>query len=277
MAPPGEGQILRGIFVRELLNQPLDEAIAAMNAEVKAKVAAAEPRLFLAELLCLAGNIERADLQLAAAATLDSSLAPWISAFRQLLRAEASRREVFGQGRVPEFVGKPDRGLTAHLEALVALREGRGADAATLLEVAETQRVQPHGICDGVAFADFRDMNDLTAGFLEVMTGGGAYYWIGFDQLSQVEFMKPQRSRDLIWRRAKLGVRHGPEGEVFIPALYCGSHAATQDDDVRTGRRTVWEDGEGSVVRGLGQACFLVGETDQPVLSLTTLSFAGPA
>lgn len=258
---------------QDLLNAPLDEAIAAMNGRVKANPSDAKPRIYLAELLCLAGNLERADLQLDTASKVDTTVAVWVAAFRNVLRAELSRREVFEQGRAPEFVGQPGPVLTAHLKALLALREGAGAEAADLLALAETARKAVAGQCNGSAFEDFRDLNDLTANFLEVLTGGGAYYWIPLDQIGSIEFLAPQRTRDLIWRRARVEVTDGPEGEVFIPTLYAGSHDATCANDIRIGRATDWVELEGGVVRGLGQRSFLVGEEDLSIMALEAIEF----
>lgn len=261
------------MIAQDLLNAPLDEAIAAMNGRVKANPADAKPRIFLAELLCLAGNLERADLQLDTASKVDTTIAVWVAAFRNLLRAEMSRREVFEQGRAPEFVGQPGPMLTAHLKALVALREGSGTEAAELLAQAEAERKAVTGSCNGTPFDDFRDLNDITANFLEVLTGAGSYFWIPLDQIGSMEFLAPQRTRDLIWRRVRLNVVDGPEGEVFIPALYAGSFDAAHANDIRVGRATDWVELDGGVVRGLGQRSFLAGEDDVAIMALETVEF----
>jgi type VI secretion system protein ImpE len=106
-----------------------------------------------------------------------------------------------------------------------------------------------------------------------VLTSGGDYYWIGFDQIQKMDFLPPQRPRDLLWRRVRLSVRQGPEGDVFVPVLYWNSHKA-EVNDLRIGRQTCWDDSAFPLVRGQGQRCFLIGEVDQPVMSLTTVSFA---
>jgi type VI secretion system protein ImpE len=64
-----------------------------------------------------------------------------------------------------------------------------------------------------------------------------------------------------------LVVRDGPDGEVYLPTLYAGSHADA-DDRVRLGRVTDWRGGDGLPVRGVGLRTFLVGSEGRPVLEL---------
>ena len=67
-------------------------------------------------------------------------------------------------------------------------------------------------------------------------------------------------------------VRNGPDGEVFLPTLYAGAHADS-DDRIRLGRVTAWQGGDGAPTRGSGQRIFLVGEEECPTLELKTVTF----
>ena len=58
-------------------------------------------------------------------------------------------------------------------------------------------------------------------------------------------------------------VREGPDGDVFLPVLYPGAAAET-DDLLRLGRKTEWRGGEGQPVRGVGQRTFWIGGEDRP-------------
>jgi type VI secretion system protein ImpE len=252
----------------------LDDAIAAANAAVRAAPAEAGPRLLLAELLLFQGNAQRADTLLDALTTMEPAVAVPVAAFRQLLRAEEARRQVWMDGRVPEFLGAPPGHVMRLLEALVALRAGDAPAAARLAAEAEAARPPASGTLNGVAFDDFRDADDLCAGYFEVLTTTGKYFWIPTERIIEAEFHPPQRPRDLFWRRVTMSVREGPEGDVFIPALYL-PHDAAQPDPIRLGRATDWTGGEGGPVRGLGQRMFLVGEEGRTVMELASLTFSG--
>ena len=123
----------------------LGPAIEAANAEVRRKPGDLGARVLLAELLLFAGNLERADVILDAAAQADPTAAVVVAEFRQLLRADIARRQFSREGRVPEFLGEPTAALRAALAAQVALRAGDTAEAARQAAEAETIRPRVPG------------------------------------------------------------------------------------------------------------------------------------
>jgi type VI secretion system protein ImpE len=79
---------------KELLEEgKLQESIQAMNDEVKRNPADTQRRGFLAELLCVAGRLERADAQLEVILQQDTKAALGVALLRQLIRAETARRD----------------------------------------------------------------------------------------------------------------------------------------------------------------------------------------
>ncbi len=252
----------------------LSEAIDAANAAVRKTPGDAGARVVLAELLVFAGNLDRADLILDAASQIEPEAAIVTAEFRQLLRAEQARRQLKRDGRLPEFVGEATPALHSLLAALVAEREGDIEQAARLAAEAEERRPRVAGFAGDSEFDDFRDADDLTAGLFEVLTTTGKYFWIPTERVDTIEFHPPKRPRDLIWRRATMSVRQGPDGEVYIPVLYANDDLSLPNK-LKLGRETDWQ-GE-TVVRGVGQRLFLVGEDAMPIMDLTTLEFKEPA
>lgn len=249
----------------------LDEAVAAATAAVKAKPSDISARVLLVEFLVFSGNLERADVLLDAAGELDPGASVVIAEFRQLLRAEMARRQLYRDGRVPEFLGEPGVVEKALLASLVAFRAGDFAAAREAAEAAEAARGSVKGTLDGTAFEDFRDASDICSGVFEVLTTTGKYFWVPISRVSEVMFHPPSRARDLIWRRASLAVSDGPDGDVYIPVTY-----ATADPDLaaeyRLGRATDWRD-HGGLVVGVGQREFLVGDDAVPVMELGEIVF----
>ncbi|HUT09708.1 MAG TPA: type VI secretion system accessory protein TagJ [Thermoguttaceae bacterium] len=131
------------------------------------------------------------------------------------------------------------------------------------------------GTLDEKPFDDLRDIDDLTASFFEVLTSNGKYYWIPMERVETIRFQAPKRLRDLLWGRAHMIVGGGPDGEVFLPALYSGAHAE-DDDRVRLGRMTDWRGGQRAPVRGIGQRMFEVGDEDRTMMELTQITFTNP-
>jgi type VI secretion system protein ImpE len=233
----------------------LEEAIEAANGEVRQNPADADARAFLADLLSLIGNFERADVQLDALAKILPGAGAAVALGRQLVRAEQWRQQCFQEGRVPELLGAPEERLQLHLRALAELRAGDPAAAAELLERAEALRRPLRGRGSAGAFEDFRDADDLVGGFFEVLTSTGKYYWVPMERVARLELRPLERPRDVLWRRAAMEVRSGPEGDVYLPAIYA---PLPQELAARLGRTTEWS--ESAPVRGVGARCFLVGE-----------------
>lgn len=250
----------------------LAQAITAATDEVRNNPADVHRRGLLAELYCFAGDLEKADKQLDLVGHQEPEAAVTVALFRQLLRAATAREQCFTEGRLPEFIGEPSDEMKLHLEALLRLREGQTAEAVKVLAQAEAARKPAAGTHNGAAFDDFRDLDDVTSTFFEVLTSTGKYFWIPMRQVELLEFRKPNRPRDLLWQRAHMVVREGPDGEVYLPTLYIDT-AKEAKDTLRFGRETDWHDGP--PVRGRGQRTFLVGEHGMGIMELKELQFTG--
>ena len=250
----------------------IDEAISEAQAAVRSRPNDEGARYLLAELLCFNGELEKADKQLDALRDLEPKSMMTVSMFRQLIRSEQARDQFYQDGRVPEFIDKPSPNLELRLKASMLIREGNKTEAGQVLAEAESQRTPVHGTCDGEAFTEFRDLDDLNSSFFEVYTATGKYYWLPFEKVEELEFRPPERPRYLLWRSARLSLREGADLEVHLPALYHGS--ARQDDvQCRLGRMTDWRGGDGDPMRGVGQRTFLIGEETRGIMEINTIRF----
>jgi type VI secretion system protein ImpE len=248
----------------------LDAAIAAANAAVRRAPSDAAARVRLAELLVFAGNLQRADVVLDAAATADPRSALVVAEFRQLLRAEMARHQFWRDGRLPQVLDAPTSAETALMAAIVAWRLGDSDLAAHKADEAEQLRPRAPARIGAQLVSDFRDADDLCAGMLDVLTSTGKFYWLPIARVATLTFHKPDRLRDLAWRRASISVTGGPEGAVFIPALYMGRHTPASNA-LRLGRATAWTDE--APVKGIGQRIFLAGDQGISIMDLTHLEF----
>jgi type VI secretion system protein ImpE len=252
-------------------------ALTAANAAVRRAATDIGARVLLAELLAFSGNIERADVVLDACADLDPTAAIVVAEFRQLLRGETARRQLFSEGRVPEFLGEPTAAQRSALAAIVALRNGDAAEAARLAAEAEAARPHPSGTLRGAAFDDMRDADDLLASCFEVITTTGKYFWIPPERVLLLEFHPAKRPRDLFWRRATMQVADGPDGDVYLPVIYPPMTKMAADamtDPLRLGRATDWQQaGDGGPTMGLGAVTVLVGEEALTWLEIDKIDF----
>ena len=250
----------------------LTGAIAAAQAAVRKAPSDLDMRILLAEFLVFSGNLERADVLGDAASTIELH-----DRHRRRRVPPADPRRHGAPPTVPGRTGartavRPDRAAQRlQLAALVALRAGDMAEAAKCAAAAEEARPQVAGFHNDKPFDDLRDADDLLAGTMEVLTTTGKYFWIPTERILSAEFHPPKRPRDLIWRRVSMSVSEGPDGEVYVPAIYAGGDPAT--DLLRLGRETDWTDPDAGPVRGIGQRVFLLGDDDVAIMDLGTLRF----
>lgn len=248
----------------------IEGAVAAAMATVKSTPRDAGARWLLSEMLLFAGDFERADRALDA--VIEETPSPTVMEFRQLLRAEVARRQVFTDGRVPKFQGEdPTDAQKAAAQAITLLRAGDAAGAAEAASQVESLRPRAPGKADGVAFDDLRDADDVLAAILEVHTTGGEYMWVPVERLRALSFDEPKRPRDLFWRRCSIEMKDGQEGVVYVPAIYPWT-TKTLPNPLRLGRGTEWQDDSG-LVRGLGMREFLIGEDAKTLAELTEVTF----
>jgi type VI secretion system protein ImpE len=266
-AAPGQSESINAL----LAQAHLGEAVAAAATHVKSKPMDTTARLLLADLLCLQGAIEAADAQLQIAGQLASAEAVGIARLRGLLRAEAARRAWFKQGAVPSFLEPPTPRQQQALRLAVAWRAGDADAAAGQLAELERSQIACYGNCDGAAFADFRDADDLMQDNIETLGTNGQYYWLAPHALARLTFTPPRHPRDLMWRRAKAVFHNGEQAELHLPAQYCTDAA---DDEHRLARRTDWTTSLGGVTLGRGQRVLVVGGEPRAMMEIGEICFA---
>jgi type VI secretion system protein ImpE len=247
-------------------------AVEQLNQEVRSRPTDTQRRTFLFELLCFAGDYQRAERQLDVLSRHSAMAEIGVQVYRHILAAERARQRLFSEGVQPTFLFSPPSYVHLHLEALHQLCNHQPAEAVALLE--QSQRSQPplQGSLAGQPFSEWRDGDDLLAPFLEVIVHN-TYVWLPFEQIKHLHITTPKRLRDLLWVPATLEAHAGPVGEVFLPVLYPDSYRHA-DERVRLGRMTDWIDmGEG-VTLGAGQHLFFIAGQDKGILEVRDIEFA---
>ena len=250
----------------------LDDAVRTLTQDVKARPSDTSLRIFLFELLCFQGDLDRAGKQLdvigAQGSAVDTALA--VQIYRDLIAAERMRRQVFHDGALPQFFLSPPPYADRYV-VLVKKMAQSPADAAPLLAEAEEHFPAHGGRIGERAFSSFRDADDRLGPVLEVFHQG-KYLWLPHGQIRRLQVTQPKTLRDTIWAHAKIETDEGSVGDVFLPALYVDTHAHA-NDQVRLGRMTEWQAVEDQVVVGAGQRVFLVDDEEVSILEMRDVQF----
>lgn len=264
--------------VKQLLDAAdLDAAVAAATAVVKARPTDAGARTLLFEVLALAGEWDRALKQLDVITHADTQREIGVQVYRNNIAALRAREQFFDRGGDPHFLIEPPPYVDHLLAAVNHARTNDAAATRAALDRAETERPAFAGIVDDDAnFDDMRDADDFVASVLEAVVSD-KYAWIPLEQIKVLEVRAPQNLRDLVWTPARVELRAGTVGEIFIPALYRGSHKHP-DARIRLGHLTDWEQvaagSDASVEQAAGLRLFFVGEEDKAVTDLRRVEFS---
>jgi len=219
----------------------LKAAIEALGDELKKQPLDAKRRIFLFELLCFAGEYDRAEKHLDFLSDASPQAAAGAMLYRSALHAERERQNMFLNGTFP--LG------SAHLS--------------------------PSGELNGEKFSGFSDADPRIGANLEAFIAG-SYTWIPFAYIQEIETEPPKRLRDLLWIPAVLHTtadfRLQDLGEVLLPVIAPLSSKST-DEAVRLGLTTVWQDDSEYGQLPLGQKLLLCGDEELPFLEMRRLTF----
>jgi type VI secretion system protein ImpE len=241
-------------------------ALQHLTSAVRAKPADAKLRVFMAQLLCVLGQWERAHTQLNVVADMDGETAAMRETVGHAIRCELMRAKVFAGNRTPMVFGQPDEWLALLIESLLQKGQGNAAMADDLATRAFDAAPEASGKIDGAPFAWLADGDSRLGPVLEACVNG-RYYWVPFSRLSRVELDAPEDLRDCVWTPATLMFSNGGETVALIPTRYPGSESS-DDGSICLARKTEWIDAGNERWFGLGQRVFATDAGDHAIMAV---------
>jgi type VI secretion system protein ImpE len=246
-------------------------ALKSLQDAVKAKPADAKLRIFLFQLLSVLGQWERALNQLNIAAELDPLALAMAQTYREAIRCELLRGQVFEGRKSPMVFGQPEQWLALLIEALLLGGQGRNPQAAALRAQAFDQAEGSSGTMDDQPFAWIADADTRLGPVLEAIING-RYYWVPFSRLTRVSIEAPADLRDVVWMPAHFQFDNGGETVALIPTRYPGSEQSG-DGLIQLARKTVWEEAAPEVFHGLGQRLLATDAGEIPLMDIREIVF----
>jgi type VI secretion system protein ImpE len=220
----------------------LKGAIQALGALLRDNPDDGKSRTFLFELLCFAGEYDRAEKHLAILAGASNDAEIGAAFYQGALHAERERKTLFENGAFPEeSVPRPSGGTL-----------------------------------NGAPFQSLEDADERLGAQLEIFASG-IYLWIPFAHISSIEMEAPKKLRDTLWATALVrttpGFNGDALGEVLLPAVNPLSFRST-DGSLVLGRASDWVETPDSRQIPVGQKMLSVDGDVFPFLEIRKLEFA---
>ena len=244
-------------------------ALKHLTSAVRAKPADPKLRVFMAQLLCVLGQWERAHTQLNVVADMDAETVAMRETVGHAIRCELMRARVFAGQRTPMVFGQPDEWLALLIESLLQSGRGEAAMASDLAARAVDAAPEVSGKVDGHAFTWIADADARLGPVLEACING-RYYWVPFSRLSSVVLDPPEDLRDCVWMPAQLVFANGGETVALLPTRYPGSEFS-DDGAICLARKTEWKDVGNERWIGLGQRVLATDSAEHDLMSVRSI------
>jgi len=244
----------------------LQGCLQSLQDTVRKNPADAKLRIFLAQVLMVQGDWDRALNQLKVIGEMEASALPMVHAYGSAIHCERLRAEVFAGTRSPLLFGEPVPWIALQMQSVALLGAGRESEAAELRAQAFELAPATGGTVNGQPFEWIADADSRLGPVLEVLLNE-AYYWIPFERIASVTVEPPSDARDLVWLPAEFRWTNGGEAIGLIPVRYPGSEKS-DDPAIRLARKTEWREAGPEAFVGLGQRILT---TDGPEIGLLEL------
>ncbi len=263
----------------------LEEALSALQTEIRNKPDEPRLRVFLFQLNCVLGRLDKALNQLQVVAGLSAESKGSLGGapefllaqiFRPVIACEMLRREVFEGKRTPIIFGEPMEWVGLLVQAAGLIAKGEFAAAAALRDQAFEAAPATAGTINGEAFEWIADADSRLGPMLEAIIDG-KYYWVPFCRVASVTTEAPTDLRDLVWLPARFRWTNGGEVPGHIPVRYPATEQAV-NDGLLLARTTDWQQQAGETYLGSGQRVLATDTKEYPLLGCRDLKLgAAPA
>ena len=256
---------------REYLREGrLDEALQAVQEQVRKEPAAVRHRVYLFQLLSVLGQWGRALNQLQVIGEMDAGALSMVQTYRETLQCETLRGEVFAGKRTPLIFGEPTPWLALFIQALQQTAAGDHQKAQEMRAEALEQVETTAGRLDENEFSWLADADSRLGPVAEAIVNGN-YYWVPFDRIAQIQFDAPEDLRDMVWMPAYFTWANGGKAAGFIPTRYPGTEESG-DPLLALARKTTWTESGSDEFLGSGQRMLATDSGEFPLMAIREIT-----
>jgi type VI secretion system protein ImpE len=269
-----------------------DEALAALQQQIRANPADSKLRVFLFQLLSVQGQWDRALTQLNTAGEMDAAHLAMVQTYREGIRCELLRADIFAGKRSPLIFGEPDEWLALLMQAHKALTDGKFDAAAELRDkafeaapatsgaivlpdpdattppaaTADELMKDEHQALRELAFEWLADADSRLGPVVEAVVNG-RYYWVPLHRIKQIDVEAPADLRDVVWTPVHFVWANGGDNVGLIPTRYAGSEK-NPDPLIRLARKTDWQELAPGLFAGQGQRMLATDSGEYPLMDI---------
>ena len=247
----------------------LQAALRQLQDQIKQQPARADLRVFLFQLLSVLGQWERALTQLNVAADLDAKTLAMAQMYREAIKCEALRADVFAGKMSPVVFGQPEEWLALLIESMLVHGRSRPTEAQSLRARAFEAAPPTTGSLDNQPFEWIADA-DMRLGPVCEAVINGRYYWVPFERLARIDIEAPVDLRDVVWMPAHFEFANGGDAVGVIPTRYPGSETA-DEAVLALARKTIWREDAPDVFCGIGQRILTTDNGEHPIMDVRSI------
>jgi type VI secretion system protein ImpE len=252
----------------------LPEALSELQAQIKKKPADSKLRVFLFQLLAVMGQWDRAASQLEVAGEMNGEAETMRQMYREVLRCELLRGEVFAGRKSPLVFGEPAEWVALLLQSAQLVGAEKFEEARPLRDQAFEAAPAIAGTIDDQPFAWIADADPRLGPVLEAIVNG-RYYWIPFMRIREIKVEKPVDLRDVAWTPVTLTFANGGETVALVPTRYPDSEKSS-DPRLVMARRTEWVEKAGDTFLGVGQRLLATDQGEFPLMDARIIKLESP-
>jgi type VI secretion system protein ImpE len=257
----------------------LDAELTHLQNKIRSDASNAKLRIHLFQLLCVTGNWKRALAQLQVCGQLDAKSLPMAQTYREAIKCELFRKDVFEGRRTPQLMGTPPAWVGDMIEALKCDGRQDYTGAAALRDKAMDAASAAPCLVDGARCEWLADADSRLGPVVEVIANG-QYYWLPFESCSGLVLEPPADLRDLVWAPGEVMLPNEGRVAVLIPTRYPATELASSvnADDLKRSKRTEWTETHPGMWFGIGQRLWSSDVGEHAILDtrLITMDVATP-
>jgi type VI secretion system protein ImpE len=203
---------------------------------------------------------------------MDAATLAMVQTYREALRCEVLRKEIFAGLKTPLIFGQPSQWIALLLQALNLTAQQKFQDAKSLREQAFELAPPSSGVINGDNFEWLADADVRLGPLLEAIING-QYYWIPFEHIKTLQIEEPADLRDVVWMPAHFVWQNGGETVGLIPTRYPNSEIHP-DAAIKLARKTEWQEPDEGLFVGLGQRVLSTNNSDYALMDVREITFA---